>query len=344
MQPEQTCQITLVEDVGETDGVQDMFRKVWPAVTDPNPLVLFGFRRFRTSHLLNLRALEHEILEIDHQVFQAGLQLAKPPGRDRLALDHAERDTLASVLDKEKLGRLRSLLLQYGKYGGAVISVTAFRVNPSLTSRFADEALAAFNRVMTMETFALADHQELAEQSNLTREETFRTRLIQVDRPVRNNVRDPIQHWLRKAFRSIWFHTLTPKPKVSNVSQGLSTASTIVPAADNSLENGPGMGTFAAQRRTWGSHQNTARLADAVSRFLFGLLTGICLITPMAVLLGQENDRPAQLTTVSISIVVFSLLVALASRASPQEMMGASAAYAAVLVVFVSTSNVGSAS
>jgi hypothetical protein len=197
---------------------------------------------------------------------------------------------------------------------------------------------------MTMETFALADHEELAEQSNLTREETFRTRLIQVDRPVRNNIRDPIQHWLRKAFRSIWFHTLTPKPKVSNASQSLSTASTIVPAADNSLENGPDMGTFAAQRRTWGSHQNTARLADAVSRFLFGLLTGICLITPMVVLLGQENDRPAQLTTVSISIVVFSLLVALASRASPQEMMGASAAYAAVLVVFVSTSNVGSAS
>jgi VIT1/CCC1 family predicted Fe2+/Mn2+ transporter len=195
---------------------------------------------------------------------------------------------------------------------------------------------------MTMETFALADHQELAEQSNLTREETFRTRLIQVDRPVRGSVRDPIQHWLRKAFRRIWYHTLTSKPTVSSASQSSSTASTFTPAA-NSLEDGIRIGTSAVRRRTWRSHQNTARLADAVSRFLFGLLTGALLITPMAVLLGQENDRPAQLITVSISIVMFSLLVALASRASPQETMAASAAYAAVLVVFVSTSNVGNA-
>jgi len=121
-----------VEDVGGTDGVQDMFSKVWPAVTDPNPLVLFGFRRFRTSHLLNLRALEHEILEIDHQVFQADLQLGKPaPRRDRLALDHAEKDTPADatgghVFDREKLERLRSLLQRYGKYT-SVMRVTAFR-------------------------------------------------------------------------------------------------------------------------------------------------------------------------------------------------------------------------
>jgi hypothetical protein len=117
MQPELTCQTSLVEDIGETDGFQDMFSKVWPAVTDPNPLVLFGFRRFRTSHLLNLRALEHEILEIDHQVFQAGLQLGRAPKRDRLALDHAEKDTLVPVLDRERLERLRSLLQQYGKHG-----------------------------------------------------------------------------------------------------------------------------------------------------------------------------------------------------------------------------------
>jgi hypothetical protein len=208
-----------------------------------------------------------------------------------------------------------------------------------------DEALAAFNRVMTMETFALADHPELAEQSNLTREETFRTRLIQVDRPVRSSVRDPIQHWLRKAFRRFWYHTLAPKPlkplaPEDNVSRTFSSQSTIVPT-ESGLEGGTGSSTLATRRRSWRSHQNTARLADTVSRFLFGLLTGALLVAPMAVLLGQENDRTAQLITVSISIVVFSLLVALASRASPQETMAASAAYAAVLVVFVSTSNVG---
>jgi len=65
---------------------------------------------------VNLRALEYEIREIDDEVFQAGLQLGRAPRRDRLALNHAERDTLPSVLDKEKLGRLRSLLQQYGKH------------------------------------------------------------------------------------------------------------------------------------------------------------------------------------------------------------------------------------
>lgn len=133
MQPEQMCQTSLVEDTGETDGVQVMFSKVWPAVTDSNPLVLFGFRRFRTSHLVNLRALEHEILEIDHQVFQAGLQLGTSPKRDRLALDHAERDTLVPVLDREKLERLRSLLQQYGKHGQCCHIGTSKPVKASLT-------------------------------------------------------------------------------------------------------------------------------------------------------------------------------------------------------------------
>jgi len=46
MQPEQTGSL---KDIGKTDGVQDMFSKVWPVVTDPNPLVLFGFRRFKQA-------------------------------------------------------------------------------------------------------------------------------------------------------------------------------------------------------------------------------------------------------------------------------------------------------
>lgn len=347
LKPEKDVCASMIEDVADDDDAQHMLRKIWPAVTDPNHLVLFGFRRFRTSHLLNLRALEQDILKIDHDVFQAGLQLGEPtPKGERLALSHAEKDVVpagtgAPVLDRKKLDQLRGLLQQYGMLSCTTISqLHTYRLTRDLAAL--DEALAAFNRVMTMETFALADHPELAEQSNLTREETFRTRLIQVDRPVRNSVRDPVQHWLRKAFRRIWYHTLTPNPPkpLENAPGTLSSQSTIAPT-ENSLERGSGNGNLVTGRRSWRSHQNTARLADAMSRFLFGLLTGALLVAPMAVLLGQENDRTAQLITVSISIVVFSLLVALASRASPQETMAASAAYAAVLVVFVSTSNVG---
>ena len=111
----------MIEDTSEHDDMQDMFSKVWPAVTDPNPLILFGFRRFRTSHLLVLRALEQDILKIDHEVFQAGLRLGEPTQKGgRLALDHAERDTVLEgndvpVMDREKLDKLRGLLQQYGK-------------------------------------------------------------------------------------------------------------------------------------------------------------------------------------------------------------------------------------
>lgn len=105
---------------------QEMFRKVWPTITDPNPLTLFGFRRFRTSHLLNLRALEHDILQIDHQIFQAGLSLGAAHGdRDRLALAYAARDfnTVGNqihMIDDELIHRLRDLLQQYGRWCEAI--------------------------------------------------------------------------------------------------------------------------------------------------------------------------------------------------------------------------------
>ena len=119
----------MIEDKGERDDMQDMFSKIWPAVTDPNPLILFGFRRFRTSHLLVLRALEQDILKIDHEVFQAGLQLGEPTQKGgRLALDHAERDAVLEgddvpIMDRKKLDRLRGLLQQYGKSSKSLVLV-----------------------------------------------------------------------------------------------------------------------------------------------------------------------------------------------------------------------------
>ena len=107
------------EDRAGSDS-EEIFRKSWAAITDPNPLTLFGFRRFRTSHLLNIRALELEILDIDHHIFQAGLGLGEMHGdRDRLALTHAIRDPEAvrknnPKIDESLLTRLRTLLQQYG--------------------------------------------------------------------------------------------------------------------------------------------------------------------------------------------------------------------------------------
>ena len=46
-----------------------IFRNTWHTVTDDNYFTLFGFRRFRTSHLLNLRLLENEIDGLGHQIY-----------------------------------------------------------------------------------------------------------------------------------------------------------------------------------------------------------------------------------------------------------------------------------
>jgi hypothetical protein len=59
----------------------------------------------------------------------------------------------------------------------------------------------------------------------------------------------------------------------------------------------------------------------------------------MAILLNEQVHRSTQLVVVSLFVILLSFLVALASRASPQETIAASAAYAAVLVVFISTTN-----
>ena len=97
-----------------------LFRKLWSSVTDDNPLTLFGFRRFRTSHLLNLRLLEEEIDQLDHKIFQAGLNLGiEPTSADKLGLKNSKRDKSApspeEVLDPTLVSRLRQLLKDYGK-------------------------------------------------------------------------------------------------------------------------------------------------------------------------------------------------------------------------------------
>ena len=110
------------ETAPEEPEFTNQFRKVWLNATDDNYLTLFGFRRFRTAHLLNLRFLEEEIDKIDHKIYQAGMKLDCPIGAiDRLGLKHGKRDVadpgaarVVNVVDKDLMSRLRELLRQYG--------------------------------------------------------------------------------------------------------------------------------------------------------------------------------------------------------------------------------------
>lgn len=111
------------EEQADNDTYSLLFPKVWRESTSDNRLTLFGFRRYRTTHLLNLRFLEAEIHKIDHDLYQAGLQLVQPLGRehiiDRLGLKQARQDSqrvkMEDVVNETSILRLRSLIKEYGE-------------------------------------------------------------------------------------------------------------------------------------------------------------------------------------------------------------------------------------
>lgn len=97
----------------------DLFPRVWRKSTMDNNLSLHGFRRFKTSHLLNIRFLEEEIAEIDHEIYQAGLSLElEPTPADRLGLKTSKRDAnvpkIEDTINSSLILRLRSVLKDYG--------------------------------------------------------------------------------------------------------------------------------------------------------------------------------------------------------------------------------------
>lgn len=83
----------VTEAFGDAEQLVDEFRMHWQSATADSNLTLHGFRRFKTMHLLNLRFLENEISQLDHQIYQAGLNLNLNISlNDRLGLKHSKWD------------------------------------------------------------------------------------------------------------------------------------------------------------------------------------------------------------------------------------------------------------
>ena len=171
---------------------------------------------------------------------------------------------------------------------------------------------------MLMETYSMADNSsESRLRTDFKPYETYKTRLVRVDQAYRTGSRDIIQHALRKCLRAFWFF-------VCRGGIGRETQEPYASAA-----------TLESHLKK--SYQNTARLAEIITRFVVALLAGAFLVIPL-VILSHQSSSQTHLITVSICIVIFSLLVSLVSRASNEQTMVASAGYAAVLVVFLSNS------
>ena len=110
-------------DRNNSDGhFGELFGAFWRGVTSDDHQTLFGFRRYRTTHLLNLRFLEAEIEGIDRRLYQAGLHRDQALDRrysvDRLGLKRAGKDSekVVTIIDKDLITRLRTLIKEYGQY------------------------------------------------------------------------------------------------------------------------------------------------------------------------------------------------------------------------------------
>lgn len=275
----------------------ETFRKCWIASTDDNNLTLHGFRRFKTTHLLNLRFLEHEISTMDHTIYQAGLSLeVSPSSCDRLGLKHSKRDantpSINDTITREFVLKLRGLVREY------------------------DEALAAFNKIMAMETFSLLDDEKQSSlRDDLTLYEVYKTRLLRVDLGMRSRT-DPFQRWLHGHLRKFRYWRLSRES-----------------------QNEEGLGSSGGRHRRW-SYQNTILIADIIGRLTIATLTAIFLIGPLAIFSSSYwSSTNNKLVVVSICIPILSFLASFFLKVSSYEMMAVSAAYAAVLSVFFSNTS-----
>jgi hypothetical protein len=175
----------------------------------------------------------------------------------------------------------------------------------------ADEAVLAFNGIMAMETFSLLDDEKQSStRHDLSLYEMYKTRLLRVDLESRSRV-DPFQRQIRKYLRGFRYWRLSRKLQ----------------------DDAEILGSFPMDHK-W-SYQNTILVANILSRLAAAVITGSFLVVPLAIL-SQQQSRGLQLMVVSVFILAFAFLVAGLLKASNLELMVVSAAYAAVLSVFVS--------
>ncbi|KAL8748288.1 MAG: hypothetical protein Q9184_007428 [Pyrenodesmia sp. 2 TL-2023] len=274
-----------------------IFPKVWSHSTEDRNLTLYGFRRFKTTHLVNLRFLEEEISELDHRIYQAGLSLddgAMEKKPDRLGLRCSHRDASVpasedSITDSMVL-RLRSLLKDY------------------------DDALTSFNKLMAMETFSLIeDEGQSKERNDLHPYEKYKTRLVRADLGTRAT-HDPFRRGIQKALQRFQYWRTCGQ-----------------------IETDKERGTLSrpSQDAKTVSYQNTALLAGILSRMLVSLMAGAFMVLPLVMISYQTRQRD-RLITISVWIIGFSISISATLRASNLTTIGVVAAYAAVLSVFVS--------
>jgi len=81
-------------------------------------------------------------------------------------------------------------------------------------------------------------------------------------------------------------------------------------------------------------------IKDVVPRFLIANIGGATLLVPM-IIMSFATSKAAHLIVTCIFVLGFAFVFSISARATNQELLGATAAYAAVLVVYVGVASTG---
>ncbi|CAN8099915.1 unnamed protein product [Discula destructiva] len=282
-----TCgpiRVVTAEKTYDNANPAPVFNRIWSIATEDENLTMYAFKRFKTSHLVNLRYLEHELDKLDRDVYQAGLSLGHDVSKTgRLLLGHAQKDkvikTVQDVAQKENIIRLRKLISEN------------------------DKAMIRFKQLMQMKTFSMfEDDRRTKYHLEMNDWEAYKTSLIRVDLPA-GRPRSPFENWLHHFLRWIKWNKRQH---------------------DNRAES---------------SQFNSIAFSNIVLNILVATGTITLFVTP-TILLSNRAGSPVEIFTISLFIGVFSFIVSFRSGSSAISTMGATAAYGAVLVVFLSNNSV----
>lgn len=86
------------------------------------------------------------------------------------------------------------------------------------------------------------------------------------------------------------------------------------------------------------SHTEVSRLVNRLAWIIVAITGGVFLLVPMIIMTFATNAH-MRLVVLSVAVLWFAVSVALVSKATNQELIAATAAYSAVLVVYVGTTS-----
>lgn len=91
----------------------------------------------------------------------------------------------------------------------------------------------------------------------------------------------------------------------------------------------------------WVDHQppkNVSPVVDSLARFIVAFAGGASLVVPMLIMSLPSTNKTKSIVTVSVAVTLFAMTMSIGIRTSNADTLVATATYAAVLIVFVGTS------